>query len=278
MVGYLTASAGFLSEAELERYKAVYCGLCRCLRRCYGEAAGLTLNYDMTFLILLLSSMEEPEEKSGRARCLVHPMKGRAWTENAATEYAADMNLALSYLKCEDDWNDDLEPLARFGAAALAKAYRSIFKRYPRQVGAMQKSIAELSQLEASGRLDADAASDTFGRLMAEVFVRKEDYWSGCIRAVGFFLGKFIYLMDACMDLEEDVRKGKYNPFSDRIGREDNAVFFEQILKMMLGECLRAFDRLPLVQDVGILKNILCEGLWQQFREKYQKKQCGTTA
>ena len=38
---------------------------------------------------------------------------------------------------------------------------------------------------------------------------------------------------------------------------------------MLLGECLLYFDRLPLVEDVGILKNILCLGLWTQFNQKF---------
>jgi hypothetical protein len=39
---------------------------------------------------------------------------------------------------------------------------------------------------------------------------------------------------------------------------------------MLLGECLSAFDLLPLVTDAGILKNILCVGLWTEFNKKYQ--------
>ena len=60
MFGTLIASASSLSEEEMKRYKACYCGLCRSLKQRYGQFSRLTLNYDMTFLILLLQSLYEP--------------------------------------------------------------------------------------------------------------------------------------------------------------------------------------------------------------------------
>jgi len=89
---------------------------------------------------------------------------------------------------------------------------------------------------------------------------------------VGRSLGRFLYVMDACMDLDEDTRRNRYNPFRRWYGLADNEQRFRDILEMILGECLASFDRLPLVQDVPLLKNILCAGLWQQFNQKYSRK------
>ncbi len=98
MFGYLTARTDLLDEDRIKRYKACYCGLCRSLRSRHGLSAGLTLNFDMTFLVLLLSSLYEPKEKSGHDPCLVHPLRPRSWFSDEFTDYAADMNLALGYL------------------------------------------------------------------------------------------------------------------------------------------------------------------------------------
>ena len=73
------------------------------------------------------------------------------------------------------------------------------------------------------------------------------------------------------MDLEDDAKSGSYNPFRSLAGAEDNMQRFTGILKMPLGECLFWFDKLPLVQDVGLMKNILCVGLWLRFNEKYSR-------
>lgn len=96
MFGYLAAAPEKLTEEQFARYRAGYCGLCRCLKERNGQLSRLTLNYDMTFLVLLLGSLYEPEERSGESLCLVHPREKRPWFISEATEYAADMNLALA--------------------------------------------------------------------------------------------------------------------------------------------------------------------------------------
>ncbi len=271
MFGYLTADVAKLSEEELQRYRACYCGLCRCLGQRLGQLSRLTLNYDMTFLILLLESLYEPEERQGLSRCAVHPVHARAWMRSEVTEYAADMNLALAWYKCRDDWADE----RRLGAAAAAKFLEGrcwqIARRYPRQCAAMEEMMAALSQAEKSEDASADGNAAIFGRMMGEILVWREDRWSDTLRQMGRSLGEFLYIMDACMDLDEDLRRGRYNPFREYHACPDNEQRFRDFLKMLLGQCLYAFDRLPLVQDVGILKNILCAGLWAQFEQKYNK-------
>lgn len=272
MFGYLTADISCLTEEELKRYKACYCGLCRCIKDRQGQLARPSLNYDMTFLIMLLSSLYEPEEVSGEGRCMAHPAKARAWVRNAVTDYAADMNLALAYHKCMDDWVDDRSIAAAGIAKLFVNKYQAVFAQYPRQCAAMEEMMACLRQAETSGDASADHNAAIFGKMMGEIFIWREDRWSDCLRAMGQSLGEFIYIMDACMDLDADVLKKRYNPFKEYHGREDNEQRFRDILKMILGQCLWHFDRLPLVQDAGILKNVLCAGLWAQFEKKYSNK------
>ena len=268
----MSAAPEKLTEEQLLRYRAGYCGLCRCLKERHGELSRLMLNYDMTFLVLLLGSLYEPEERSGEGTCYMHPKEPRGFFISAATEYAADMNIALSYLKCRDDWQDDVNPIALAEAGLLRKKYDDISQRYPRQCSAMEACMAQLSALEQAKLEDPDAAAAAFGELMAEVLVLKEDRWSGSLRAMGRALGGFIYVMDACMDLDADAFFGRYNPFRRYYGLRDNEQRFRDILKMLLGECLFHFDRLPLVQDAELLKNILCAGLWAKFDKKFSDK------
>ena len=103
-----------------------------------------------------------------------------------------------------------------------------------------------------------------FGELMAELMVWREDRWEPCLRALGDNLGQFIYIMDAFLDLEKDRRKGRYNPF--RHMAEQNALpDMKETLMMLIGECTVAFEQLPLVQDVAILRNILYAGVWARW-------------
>ena len=57
MFGYVTINRGELKVRELETYESYYCGLCRVLKDHYGLAGCTMLNYDMTFLGMLLSSL-----------------------------------------------------------------------------------------------------------------------------------------------------------------------------------------------------------------------------
>ena len=270
MFGYLTADRAFLTPEEDARYLGAYCGLCRNLRMRYGQAAGLTLNFDQCFLILLLQSLYEADESSGEDPCLIHPVKRQPWWECRFTDYAADMNIALSYLKLLDNWEDDGSLLSVSAAGVLKSAYRRVQGLWPRQCEAMERSIGDLREIERANLEDPDAAAETFARLMADLFVYQNDRWEPDLRRMGAALGRFLYITDAAMDLDSDTARNCYNPFRRRYGRADNGDFFRSVLQMLLADSLQAFDRLPLVSDAGILKNILCMGLWTEFNEKYK--------
>ena len=270
MFGYLVADLRLLNEAQTARYKAVYCGLCRTLISRHGKAAGLTLNYDLTFLILLLGSLYEPEEHSGEGKCIRHPMEAQPWVTSEISEYAADLDLMLARLKCLDNWADDRSLVSLAGAGLFEKGSLRAGEKYPRQFEAMKSSINTLWELEKDGSEDVDAAAAAFGELMGQCFVYRDDRWSESLYRMGSALGKFIYIMDAVMDLDADMHLGRYNPLLRQYGL-DNGQRFRDILKMLLSECVYYFDRLPLVQDTEILKNILCFGLWQQFDLKFKK-------
>ena len=272
MFGYLTAFPEYLSEAQQERYRACYCGLCRSLKNRHGSIARMVLNYDMTFLVLLENSLYEPLEESGEDTCPAHPIAPRKWWCSEASNYGADMNVALAYYKCMDDWQDDGNLAALSQAKLMEKRFRKIEELYPRQCQAMEKSIKALSELEKAGIEDADRAADTFGYLMSEILVYRVDRWSDTLRAMGMALGRFIYTIDACLDLDSDTFHNRYNPYRKYYGLSDNEQRFRDILKMLLGECLMYFDRLPLVLDADIMKNVLCIGLWAQFNKKFTKK------
>ena len=272
MFGYVKPFVPDLRVCEHELYKALYCGLCRSLKGRHGQLSRLTLNYDVTFLILLLSSLYEPEEERGEDTCPRHPKKAQSWACSPMSDYAADMNLALAYLKCMDDWQDDGNPGALFEAKCLKASYDKVEKSYPRQCRAIAQAMDRLHDIEKRKLEDPDAAASCFGDMMGEIFVYREDRWADSLRFMARALGRFIYLLDACMDLDADTLRNRYNPLRRYYGLEDNEQRFRDILKMQLGECVFYFDKLPLIQDLGLMKNILCAGLWSAFNRKFSKR------
>ena len=269
MFGYVTASLGEMSKEQRERYGGVYCGICRAIRDQASQAARLGLSYDMAFLALLLMSLYEPTEIHSTNRCLLHP-KRRGRISNEYVRYAADMNVALAYYNCLDDWEDDGKRTAKLAAGILGRNMRAITARYPRQCAAIADCIRELSVLEKENCPNPDQPAGCFGRLMAQLLVYREDLWADTLRQMGFHLGRFIYLADAAVDYQKDKRRGKYNPLI-AMGSEEDWPRWEEYLVMALGQCTRAYEMLPLVQDKDILDNILYSGVWSSLQGQRKK-------
>ncbi len=271
MFGYVTASWKELSKADQHRYSAVYCGICRRIRAQSGSPGRLALSYDMAFLALLLMSLYEPEETSGDRACMLHPIKPRPWVDNEYIRYSADMNVALAYYSCLDNWNDDKSLAAKTMASALEPHCQRIAREYPRQWEAIGRCIGELSRLEKENCPNPDEPAACFGRLMEALLVYREDIWSRDLEQTGFQLGRFIYLADAAVDYPKDRRKKKYNPFL-AMGMEENWDLWDEILVLALGKCTESYERLPLVQDKKLLDNILYSGVWTNFKRKAGEK------
>lgn len=274
MFGFVMADSKELSEQEKQRYSAVYCGICRQIRKRTSQVARLALSYDMAFLALLHMSLYEPEEAAGKRACLLHPIKPRPWVDNRYIQYAADMNVALSYYNARDDWQDDRKLSSGVYAALLKKRYPKIADRYPRQCQAIVQCITQLQKLEAEGCTNPDLPAGCFGQLMAELMVYEEDQWSATLRKLGQALGRFIYLADAAVDYQKDFKKKRYNPFI-AMGAPDDQEQFKQYLIMAMGRCTRYYESLPLVQDKKILDNILYGGVWLQYGRKQGKEDGG---
>ena len=265
LFGFVTANMKELTKAQQDRYGGVYCGICLRIREQAGQLPRMGLNYDMAFLGLLLMSLYEPEETSGPLRCAMHPLKKRDWFDNEYIRYAADMNVALAYYNCLDDWQDDRKYAAKLMASVFGKTLPEIERKYPRQCKAISECIGQLNRLEKENCPNPDEPAHQFGMLLGELFVYREDLWAATLRKMGDALGRYIYLADAAVDYRKDRRKNKYNPYL-AMGGGENWQRWEEYLILTLGRCTEEFEKLPLVQDKEILDNILYSGVWTNFR------------
>lgn len=268
MFGYVVAERSSMTQEALERYQSCYCGLCRCIGQTYGSLQRAALNYDMTFLVLLLSSLYEPEEQHGSLRCAAHPLSNHYYWSSEATQYAAAMNMALAYHNCMDDWHDERKTKAFLLAKLFQRSSISVSAEYPKQWQAIETCMQTLKELEQQNLQDPDLGANTFGRLMGILFAWKDDRWTPLLEQMGQSLGRFIYLLDALLDLPEDVKTGSYNPFLDRYRQGLTMQDYLPVLKMLMGECTDALERLPLLQDLDLLRNILYAGVWTKLPEQ----------
>lgn len=277
MFGYIIINKPELKFREFDVYREYYCGLCRKLKEKYGALGQITLSYDMTFLIMLLTGLYEPATSHNICKCLAHPFEKHPYCTNRYTDYIADMNLLLTYYKCMDDWQDEKKLSRRSYAGLIQKKIKEINLKYPEKGRCVAENLQKITECEQKKETDIDLVSGYFGEIMAELMIYEKDMWETDLRSIGFFLGKFIYLMDAYEDMEKDEKKQNYNPFryyleKNPLSPEELEAFCEQTLTMMMAECSKAFERLPIIQDVEILRNILYSGVWCRFEIVKQKR------
>lgn len=271
MFGYVTIHKEELKMKDYYTYKAYYCGLCKVLREKYGLSGQMTLTYDMTFLIILLTSLYEEKPVHEKKRCIVHPAKPHDMMFNEITEYAADMNIVLTYFHFVDDWQDERSKAGLAGLRLLRGRYLEIRERYPEKCEKIRRCLLKLQRAEKENQSNIDAVSGCFGELMAELFLYKEDIWKKTLKRLGFYLGKYIYILDAYDDVEKDIANGSYNPLIDIYTDEDYEEKCSQMLTLVLAECSSAFELLPCVEYADILRNILYVGVWNKYDEKQMK-------
>lgn len=265
MFGTIICNKKELTEEEIARYQSAYCGLCRTIRNRFGQMERMALNYDMTFVALFLNGLYEENNDSATIRCPVHPLKERAIFQNQYIDYAADMTILLAYYKCLDDWEDEAKQSGKLYGKLLGKHIQRIEKEYPRQSMGVRENLKKLMELEKSGMSIPDEIVNCSGKMLSEIFVYEEDFWSDSLRKFGYELGRFIYLMDAALDYEKDKKKNNYNPL---FAMNPTPEQLEAVLVQAIGNATAEFEKLPIIQDVGIMRNILYGGVWQNYYAK----------
>ena len=274
MFGYININQKIMTEEDKKAYRAYYCGLCRRLKSSCGAKGQMLLNYDMTFLVVLLTGLYELDNEVSEITCALHPTKRKTLWINEATNYAADMNVILAYHNLIDDWKDDKSYSKKAFAKLLDKDYARIVQNYPRQAAAIEEYMKKTEETERRGEKNLDAVAGLSGEMLGEVFCWREDEWARELRTLGFYMGKFIYLMDAYEDYDADMQKGAYNPLILQMKErdEDMDTFIRLLLTSMMSECAKSFERLPILLHADILRNVLYSGVWSKYEFLQLKK------
>lgn len=268
MFGYVVANVEKLTDEQREIYQAVYCGLCTELGKRHGQISRTTLTYDMSFLILLLSSLSDEEPVFENFRCAVHPLKKRKAFISAYTPYAADINIILAHAQRLDSWEDDRNVLSLSQAKMLENASREAEKPYPRQVKVIKDALGALSLMEKDDVTNPDLPASAFGQMLGEIFVPLEDMPQAReLYDLGFTLGRFIYMMDAVLDLKDDIKKKRYNPLITIPSSQH-----EEILRLQMAQCAACFERLNVPRNKDLLENILYSGVWTSYAARNRRE------
>ena len=275
MFGYVVVNKPEMKFKDFEQYHSYYCGLCQCLKKRYGAKGQISLSYDMTFLVILLSALYEPEEKSAYCRCVAHPFSKHAIITNQYTEYVADMNLLLTYYKSMDDWKDERKVTRFLYGKQIEHDNKKVLNLYKKKAATIQHHFHLIAEAEKENTENIDQIAGYFGTILGEIFAVKEDEWQPYLQKIGFSIGKFIYILDAYEDIEEDIKKGTYNVFVNCHQTQGFDDWIKQVLTLVITDGAREFEKLPIIEHLDILRNILYAGIWTRYelvRERRQNK------
>lgn len=292
MFGYVTPLKDELKIREYEEFKSYYCGLCFHIKKHFGNLPRMILNYDMTFLALLLDSLNPIETFPTAKVCMTNPIKKKpVLLDNQALFYAAAMNVALVYFKLLDDELDD-HSLKSKALATFLKPYKNKFPASMNDIYTIiETNLNKLNVLEESKNFSCiDEIADPFSLIVGHIF---KDYPFEIVEDTqdtrehlfqfGYSLGKWIYIIDAMDDLKKDMEKHKFNPL-DFLYNKDNLSFEELLPKIKervsftLLNCgfsvKEQLKLLPLQRNEAILYNIISLGMMDQYTKVMHNCAC----
>lgn len=262
MFGYVRPPLQDLPQEDADRFRRMYCGLCHTLGKRYGTAARMILNYDFTYLAILLSEKAEGEVHS--KRCMVHPVQPREFLEeNAAMELAADESVILAYWQLRDgvedhDWFHGLK--YRSLSAILEPAYRKAAKLRPAFDETVRTQLSRLRELEQENCASIDRAADAFAVLLGSAAKEVDDpIRRRVLEQILYHLGRWVYLVDAADDMKKDAEEGNYNPVALRFEVQDGVWMPEkrQEFAVTLDHSIRMITTAFELWDFGVWTPIL---------------------
>ena len=291
MFGYVTPCKMEMKIKDYEKFKAYYCGLCNSIKNDFGNLPRLTLNFDMTFLAVLLDSLSESEYNFVKFKCLIHPLKKRIMiSNNKATDYAAFCNVTLAYYKLMDDVHDNKTMKSKIYSMFLKNylpkaelSYTDVMEYTKDKLQLLDNLESNHKDMDTSEPLSIDELSHVFADLTGFIisFYYKESSFKDDLYWLGYNLGKWIYIIDAYDDLEKDIKDNSFNAINSLLNT-DNLDFksfstlikprIDYILVTCASLCLKHLNNLPLIKNEDILSNILELGLMEKMDKVFNKE------
>ncbi|KRQ86523.1 hypothetical protein ABG79_01732 [Caloramator mitchellensis] len=252
MFGYVTPIKDELKVKEFEIFRGYYCGICTVLGKINYPSKYL-LNYDVTFLALLLSSLEFEKDYPKRRFC-PYTIKRVKYYSNEFIKYGAIINVLLANRKLLDNYYDEKNYLYLILSKIIRLKDEDGIKS---KVEEIDKHLFEITKLERQNTSDIDKLSHHFGKITETLFDVFDDKRTIALKYFGYNLGRWIYVIDALDDLKRDLKSGEYNPL--KLDFDEDTVRFT--LYSYLENITKAYELLDFKKNKGILDNIVYLGL-----------------
>lgn len=265
MFGYVVIDKPNILIKDYQTYRCYYCGLCKAIGKRTGQCMRMTLNYDIVLLALLGYNYEDKEPVFKKGRCPVHLLKKVEYVEDSEIlEKISDVNTILGYYKLVDDVID--EKKHRVIKTLVKGYYNKAKKRLPSFAESTEKGYEKLREKEKANE-DANTLAEAFGEILMRAADAVSDKADANLRKLLFYVGKWVYVIDAIDDLKEDAEKQNFNPFlrenkcsfdklNEKAKAEARVIIYDAI-----DNATKAYNEMNITISEGPLSNIIYLGL-----------------
>lgn len=285
MFGYIRVLKPQMRICEYEQYQSVYCTLCRKAGREYGLMARLLLSYDYTFVAMLYMELHREVPQFEKGRCVYNPLKkcGVCQTKGEAFSLTGAMTAIMFYHKLRDNIADSrFFGKAGFGALKLLSypMVRKAEKKYPDLAQAVADFIDAQNEAEKAENPTVDSVAEPTAQVISYLaqMLSEDEGEKQILARFGYYLGRWIYLIDALDDLEKDIKKKQFNPFARRFGLVyqdvetqsqvllEAKIYANESLNMTLSMMAEEYEKLNIRTFGAILDNVVYLGMGNSQR------------
>ena len=280
MFGYVKPDTPYLYIKDDTLYKSLYCSVCKSIGKICGQRARLGLTYDIAFMSAFIHNVAGVDVKIEKKHCIAHPITSRPIADrDDITDFCACANVALAYYKIEDDIVDGNG--GQIKKLFFSKGNKRVEKKHPEIGEIIRRRYSELRNLEKVECDSVDMVCEPFSQMMVELCNAAlagtkygkdgkdgEEKFNG-VEQLAYYLGKWIYLIDALDDYDKDIKEKNYNPFYFCFGKEpDFGLLLKNrgqdvsfVFSSVFSGLKEAFNECEFKFDSALVGNIILRGI-----------------
>lgn len=285
MFGYVIPDKPNLYMKDFFAFRAFYCSLCKATGKQSGTLMRFATNYDATILNILVHNIVNQKVEIKKQRCILHPFTRKEMVVvDELTRKVADVNTLLMYYKLNDNILDgDNVKKCKAIKRLLKRKFKKAHKRHPLAVRAITLNYTSLMLTENANSTSIDELSEPFSEMMRSLGEYLTGNTTHEVGMVFYCLGKWVYLIDALDDYDEDVEKERYNPWYAYFGgiKDKETLIKEKkseilsIFNNVIDLLIENYDTLQMPIQEGVLTNTFYYGLKVQTNRILQgDKKC----
>ncbi|MBO5224270.1 MAG: hypothetical protein J6C23_07155 [Clostridia bacterium] len=280
MFGYVVVDKEKLTPQENALYRAFYCGVCKTVKQEYGNLTRACTGYDITFLSILSHDCLNYPVQLTNENCIANPFQKKLIVkDNPLMRKVSAIAVLLVYYKLQDDVLDGKKS-RKILSTLFSKQVQKAQTIFPEADKIISSYYEKLREMEEQNEKVVDKVSDCFGSMLKEIFELVIPSCDANVYSLAYNVGKYIYLIDAVDDIDDDARSGNYNPFIACYGEYTTREEFMQkhgediefVVYGTINKAICAFNDRQYNQSYLLLKNIMHHGLKRRADDVFAQR------